>query len=530
MHKWLIMKIHLFCAVVLFILCSNQMVFAGQELEKDYIDNPFLLELDQKSDSAADDIPLRSTGKGNTATVHVKYSAQMGKSLILDQEIEARQVPKGSRKNKQNRGSPYPNTRSAKPGAGRNATSVQQEWKRGVTRTLRSSSAPALQQSRQEVMEVQTDSTTLNYGYEDKGTLSIEGEPAGLKVARDGSFVAGIENDKVVIYVPGQGENEEGEISPLDIPAISFSLSEDSLWMATTNDQDVTFWQRGETVSQWNKSESICMGETVKAMEFSPKGGYLAATLESDNVEVINRNWEEDFVFKPNEPFVFDEQEDFMVSAVNFGELKMILLKWMWISEENGQPEVQSTKWFHKEVQNLYLSPDTKKIVGLNENSQCVWSFKEDGINISKDYTSLCCRRINMSEDHTSPDYGHASDVFFDDNSIVIIRISAVGVELLRTIRQGNNGYDLVPTYFDWPGNNDVEITNAFYIPDGDRIAIIFSDGSMRMRQNVAEKTDTQPLLYDSNFGEVLHYNGAKHCFLVRDSAGNIIVRQWSKQ
>ena len=238
MHKWLIMKMHLFCAVVLFLLCSSQMVFAGQELEKDYIDNPFSLELNQKFDSAtADYIPLRSTGKGNTATVHVKYSAQMGKSLILDQEIEARQAPKGSKKNKQNRGCPYPNTRSAK---------------RGVARNLRSSDVPGSQQSQQGVMEVQTDSTTLNHGYEDIGKVSVRLSPLRVKVPPDASFVAGIVQGQVLICVPTESENEE-DFFPLDIQATSLALSEDSLWMATTKDLRVTFWRRGYSVSEWKQ-------------------------------------------------------------------------------------------------------------------------------------------------------------------------------------------------------------------------------------------------------------------------------------
>ena len=448
---------------------------------------------------------------------------------ILDQEIEARQAPKGSKENKQDRGRPYPNTRSAKRDAARNEASVQKRGDRGATNNLQPSDVPGPQQSQPGVMEVQTDSTTLNHGCDDNGKLCERGFST-LKVSRDASFIAGIDRGLVVIFVPAQSENEERIIKPLDIQATSLSLSKDSLWMATTKDRGVTLWHRGDTVSQWKQCISFRMKETVKAIEFSPKGGYLAATLKSDNVQVINlRRRQQGFVFKPDEQFVFDEQEHFIIAAEKCGA-SGTLLKWMRISEENGKPEVQSIKWFDSEVQNLHLSPDTKTIVGLNENTLWVWSFKEEGIHKPEDHTSLFFRRINMSEDHTSTDYGRVSDVFFDDKSTVVIRFSEGCVQLLRTTRKDKDGYDFVQTYFEWPVNNDVKITNAFYIPDGNRIAVIFSDGFMRMRQYVAEKAGTQPLTDDSNFGEMLHYSGAKHCFLVRDSAGNITIRRWDKR
>ena len=264
----------------------------------------------------------------------------------------------------------------------------------------------------------------------------------------------------------------------------------------------------------------------VKAMEFSPKGGYLTVTLENGNVQVINRSWKPKLDFKPNEQFVFDEQEHFMIAAENFGESGTIL-KWMYLSEKKDKPEVKSIKWFDKDVQNLYLSPDKKRIVGLNENTLWEWSFKEEGIHKPEDHTSLFCRRVNMSGDQTSSDYGHVSDVFFDDNSTVIIRLSEGGAQLLRTTIKGKDGYDFVRTDFEWTANKDVKATNAFYLPNGDRVAVIFSDGSMRMWQNIAEKADTQPLPDDPDFGELLYYNGLKHCFLVEDNHGYVVVRRW---
>ena len=452
---------------------------------------------------------------------------------ILDQEIEAKQAPKSPTENRQCRNHPYSNTRTAKPDSARNAASVQKQGKCGARRTLRSSSAPppAPQQSRQRIIEVQTDSTTLNHGYEDKGTFSIEGEPAGLKVAPDGSFFAGIVRNKVVIYVPGQGESEKGETYRKNIFASSLALSKDSLWMATTwtwTDNRVTFWQRGETVNHWKMSGGYGVGGKVKAMEFSPQGCYIAATLENDIVKVIDRRSGNYFELKPDEQFAFNEQEDFLITAEKRKGSGMTL-NWLSVSKEKGDRKCHSVRFFDKESQNLYITPDAEMIVSLNENIQRVWRIEKNGF-IARDHTSHCYRRVNLSTDHSSTDYGDVSDTFIDDNSAVIVRFSEACVRLLRTTRKGENEYAFVQTDFEWPVNNDVKITNAFYIPDGDRVAVIFSDGSMRMRQNVAEETGNQPLPDDSGFGEVLHYNGAKHCFLVRDSAGNIIVRQWSKQ
>ena len=49
--------------------------------------------------------------------------------------------------------------------------------------------------------------------------------------------------------------------------------------------------------------------------------------------------------------------------------------------------------------------------------------------------------------------------------------------------------------------NDDRTVKNAFYIPDGDRAAVIFSDGSMSMWQNSAVESDYQKQFDDPDFG-----------------------------
>ena len=463
-----------------------------------------------------------------------------GDKGILNQEIKAKQAPKNPSKSAQKRPHPYPNTKTAKSGAAKNTASIQKNGASGMTRTLRSSYAPSPQQN---VEGMETDTTTCNYGYEDKETFSIRREPAELKVAPDGSFFAGIVRGKVVIYVPGQGKNKAGEIYPLRIPATSLSLSKDSSWMATTNNQELDFWRRGETVNHWEKSTGYYMDKTVKSMEFSPQGDYIEATLEDDSVHVVSRENGNFFELQPGELFAFNEHENFLITAKKCKTLG-IALSYLSESTQSGDHNRHSLKFVDKKFQNLYLSPDAQMIVGLNENTQHVWRIESNGYTIAEYDDSYHYRRVNLSEDQSSSDqsssdqsssdqssskHSEVSDAFLDDNSVVIIRLSEGGFQLLRTTRNGKNRSNFVKTDFEWPINNDVKITNAFYIPDGDRVAAIFSDGSMRMLQNVAKKAGTQSQPVDPNFGTVLDYNGADSCFLVKDSAGNIIVRQWIK-
>ena len=478
------------------------------------------------------------SGQGLAAGGRVNYEGELipirpaepdrpeGDKGILDQEIEARQVPKGSKENKKDRSRPYPKIKSAKHDTTSNEASVRKKVGSGLARNVRPSYVASSKQPQQSVLKEKADSITLNYGYEDKGRFSIEGTPDGLKVAPDGSFAAGIVKHKIVIYVPVQGENEEGKISPLKIKATSFSLSEDSLWMATTKGHNVTLWHRGKTVSQWNKSNSIRMNEKVKAMEFSPKGSYLVASLENGSVYVISQKGGDNFELKLTPQFAFDEQEDFMIVTEPLG-FSWTSLGWAWMSANNDVPDCHMLAVCEKKIQNLYLSPNGKMLVGLNENTQCLWKLKRDHLNIGDDDALMYCRCVSAYENHTLLGSQYVTDVFIDDNFAMITRVAGGYVELSHVTREDESIRNFARTAFEPTVNNGAIITNAFYVPNNDRAAVIFSDGSMRMWQNIAKEANIQLLPDDPDFGELLYYNGAKLCFLVRNRAGHVIARRW---
>ena len=224
--------------------------------------------------------------------VRIKLAGPEISKGIPDQEIEARQAPRESRNSKRNqrRGSPYQRPGSVEHSTGSNETSAQKEGELGSKRAFQSSNTAGSEQPQQEVTEVRAGSPTPNYGYENVGMIFIDGEHAEIKIASDGSFIAGIKNDKVVIYVPPRTENEEWIIRPLEIQATSLAISEDGLFMATANDNDFLLWRRKGMVSQWRKIDDFGnMDNTVKAIKFSQRGNYILVTQEGGDVYVANR-------------------------------------------------------------------------------------------------------------------------------------------------------------------------------------------------------------------------------------------------
>ena len=223
-----------------------------------------------------------------------------------------------------------------------------------------------------------------------------------------------------------------------------------------------------------------------------------------------------------------NEQDDFMVDAVPGLKSGMTLYYQAVIAD--GHTRTCSQKHISPELQNLYLSPDGQMILGLNENTQWVWGIRDNGATIGTVHTSQCRCRVNMPEAGVSLGNCPVTDVFIDNNFAVIIRLSEDRVELTRIRGTSKKGYKFVQTDLKLPANDDVKVTNAFYITKGDRAAVIFSDGSMRMWQDIARKGDAQKPSVVPNFGKILYYNGPGNCFLVKDSSGRVIVRHWSEQ
>ena len=432
------------------------------------------------------------------------------KKGILDQKTKAKQAPKSPNANKQDKSRPYPGNKPAGHGSAKNEAHVQKKGG-GLAGNARSSDAAGSEQPQQEAIEVEADSTTPNHGYEDKGKLSIKAWPSGLKVAPDGSFAAGIVRGKVVIYVPVQSDNEEGEISPLDFPATSFSLSEDSLWMVTDNGGEMSLLRRGEEVSQWNRVGAFNPSEMVKSVKFSPGGGYIIVTRNNGKIVLINLKEGDNLDLEHVQQLILDERDYFMFVAEKQRDSGMVTV-WRMSQENNAHPLPEEL--FVGDVQSMHLSLDAKMIVILNEHTRWVGRVESRG-------------RINIVNRQCMHENIRTTDVYLDNNFAIIIQHLKWSVILTRITITGEDKCDVMETKLSLSVYDDRTIINAFYIPDGDRVAAIFSDGSMRMWQNIAEKAGTQPLPDDSDFGELLHYSKAKHYFLVRDGAGHVIVRRW---
>ena len=450
---------------------------------------------------------------------------------ILNQKIEARKALGESRNSKRNqrRGSPYQRPDSVERSTGSNEASAQKEGELGSKRAFQPSNAAGSEQPQQEVTGVRAGSPTPNYGYENVGTIFIDGEHTEIKIASDGSFIAGIKNDKVVIYIPPRSENEGWIIRPLEIQATSLAISEDGLFMATANDHHVLLWRKKGMVSQWRKIDDFGnMDNTVKAIKFSQRGNYVLVTQEGDDVYVGNRRGNGYVVMESGDLLAINEQDDFIVNAIP--DLKSGMTLFYQAIKAAGRTQTYSEKHISQELQNLHLSPDGQMILGLNENTQWVWGIIDDGVTIGEYYTSMCRCRVNMSEVDISLGNYPVMDVFIDDNFAVITRLSEGCVELTHIRGTSEKGYKFVQTDLKLPANDDVKLTSAFYIPKGDRVACIFSDGSMRMWQGIAMKGDAQKPSVVPSFGKILYYNGPENCFLVKDSSGRVIVRQWSEQ
>ena len=452
---------------------------------------------------------------------------------ILDQEIEVRQAPKGPTENKRDRDHPYLDARSRGHGAEKNAANVQRREECGLERTPQSSDAAGSEHPQQEVIK-ETGSPTPNYGYEDKGKLTIKGGISGLKVAPDGSFAAGIKKGKVVICVPAQSDNEEGEIISLDIKAISLSLSKDGLCMVTEDGrEDVKLWNRGEEVSQWALSDALDTSdvtekervdainegmmedtsEMVKAMKFSPGGGYHIVTRDRDNVALLSLKGEESLCLYPVQQFTVDEQDRLMVIVRNKLYSRKIVV---WRLPPNTRLLFQQEKLFDGDIQRMHLSPDAKMIVISSEDTLWIGKINNNG-------------SIDIVEHRSIEQYGRMSDVYLDNNSAITIQYLKGSVTLTR-IKTAEDQCDTTVTNLALAANDDRTVKNAFYIPDGDRVAVIFSDDSMSMWQNSVGEGGYQKQFDDPDFGELLYYNGAENFFLVIDSNRRVIFRQWSKQ
>ena len=450
---------------------------------------------------------------------------------IPDQEIEARQAPgeSGNSKRNQRRGSPYQRPSSVEHSTGSNEASAQKEGEFGLKRAFQPSNATGSEQPQQEVMVVQAGSPTPNHGYENKGALPLKRGHAELKAAPDGSFIAGIENGKVVIYVPPQSENEKWSISPQHMPANTLAISEDSLSMATAMRWCVSVWRKGDMPSQWVEVDRFPSRKTT-AIKFSQRGHYAIATEISGSLFASNQRGKRCLVTSWSELFAINEQDDIIVTALpGYYKLGMTLSYRSRLTAE-GSFQTHFKEQISPVLQNLYLSPDGQMILGLNKNTQWVWRISDDRTTMGLGHTSQSFRCVNMSEDDVSLGNRDVADVFIDNKSVIIIRISEGRVELSRITRKGETGHNFVHTDFELHGYNYVKATNAFYIPNGDRIAVIYADGSMRMWQDIARKGDAQKPSVVLGFGKVLHYNGPGNCFLVKDCSGRVIVRHWCEQ
>ena len=451
---------------------------------------------------------------------------------ILDQEIEARQAPRGpkSPKSPKSPGNhPYQRPGSVEHSPGSNKASAPKEGESGS------------EQSQQNFVEMQAGSPTLNYGYddkgkptvkewapeikvaygyEDKGNLTIKGWTHELKVAPDGSFAAGIIKGKVVIYVPAQSDNEEGKISSLDIKATSLSLSKDGLCMATEDGGEVKLWNRGKEVNQWALSDALDTSEgtneMVKAMKFSPGGDYHIVTRDSGSVALTNLKGRNNLCLKQVQQLTFDEQDRRMVVVHKESESRSGKVEVWQMSPEKNKLLYQQGDRFECDIQRVHLSPDAKMIVFLSESQYWVGKVKNSA-------------RIDV-EHLAIWGYGRMMDVYLDNNSAITIQYLQRIVTLTHIKKMAEDYADFDVVDFTLTENDDRAIANAFYIPNSDSIAVIFSDGSMSMWQNAAKGVLPRKKAVVPNFGRILYYNGPENCFLVEDSDGRVIVRQWSKQ
>ena len=463
------------------------------------------------------------SGQGLAAGGRVNYEGELVPILpaepdrserdkgILDSDKEGKQAGKTQSKRKKNHGGkPYPDRKPAE----HRTEEVAQAGIGGEACHSKEATQPAdivnQEQTQQDIRNPSAPLTTSYPWYDDKWRFYSR-DLTNIQIAQNGSLAAKIQQGRIKIYI--ERHDKQWDSFKIDISASCFSLNKDGSKIAAADGNKVTVWHRNESSGKWIQSTTHSANDSIEDVRFSPNEGHLILTKVDKYVEVVNLNHYGCLHAQPVDFLIIDEQGSFMILSRE-GRIKSFEM-----GAKKNAPN-QPTIILDCDIQSLHLSPDAKTLVAPNEKN--IWVGEIDD------------KKIVATPTQNLPRHNYrVTDVTFDDNTTTIVGYLKGTVRLWRCPRTGGTRSDVKLYDFNLTEMDNRTIKNAFHIPSEDLVATLLSDGSMIMWKYNTEgkKSYYQQQQPDTpNFGEVRHYNGAEHYFLVKDSIGYAIIRRWHKQ